>query len=204
MRESYLLISDIHDNNESISLLYKKLRNKNFEAIIFCGDAVAPFTINNLIEKFKEKTRKFILVLGNNEGEIFKIVSDYLKRQTDFDIVLSKDFILTKIENEKVLITHGWGDIALTKAIIKSLGKSGDYKYIFYGHTHQSELLLIKKNNEILELEPKGEREQYEIDLNEMKSIIINPGELGGWLTGVKRFAILELEEKVRISFETI
>jgi len=54
--------------------------------------------------------------------------------------------------------------------LIDALAKSQEYEVIIYGHTHQTDLRKI------------GE------------TIIINPGECGGWLSGKSTIALLNLE----------
>ena len=53
---------------------------------------------------------------------------------------------------------------------IDALVKSGFYDLVIYGHTHQ-------------------------IDIREGRSLVINPGECGGWLTGRATVAIVETED---------
>ena len=52
---------------------------------------------------------------------------------------------------------------------IDSLAASGAYDVIFYGHTH-------------------------EIDIRPGKTLVVNPGEAGGWVTGRSTAGILNLE----------
>ena len=54
--------------------------------------------------------------------------------------------------------------------LIDALAESQKYEIIIYGHTHQTDLRKIGK------------------------TIIINPGECGGWLTGKSTIALLDLE----------
>jgi len=59
--------------------------------------------------------------------------------------------------------------------LVEKLAKSGEYDIIIYGHTHK-------------------------VDLREGKTLIVNPGECGGWLTGNPTVAILDTEKlKVEI-----
>jgi len=55
--------------------------------------------------------------------------------------------------------------------LIKALAESQRYDVIIYGHTHLTDLRKIGK------------------------TIIINPGECGGWLTGKSTIALLDLED---------
>ena len=59
--------------------------------------------------------------------------------------------------------------------LLSSIEKSGDFDIIIYGHTH-------------------------EVDIRKERSLIINPGECGGWLNGDRTVAILDTYEmKVNI-----
>lgn len=52
---------------------------------------------------------------------------------------------------------------------LKALIASGKYDLIIYGHTHK-------------------------VDIREGQPLVINPGECGGWLTGRRTVAIVDLE----------
>ena len=54
--------------------------------------------------------------------------------------------------------------------LIDALVESQKYEVIIYGHTHRTDLRKIRK------------------------TIIINPGECGGWLTGKSTIALLDLD----------
>ncbi|MCX7715790.1 MAG: metallophosphoesterase [Endomicrobia bacterium] len=55
---------------------------------------------------------------------------------------------------------------------LEELAKSGNYDYIIYGHTHRKDFRTINQ------------------------TIIINPGEAGGWLFGNNTIVILDTETK--------
>ena len=52
---------------------------------------------------------------------------------------------------------------------VDALAQSGAYDVIFYGHTH-------------------------EIDVREGQTLVVNPGEAGGWVTGRSTVGVLDLE----------
>ena len=56
------------------------------------------------------------------------------------------------------------------EGLISALAESQKYEVIIYGHTHRTDLRKIGK------------------------TLIINPGECGGWLTGKSTIALLDLE----------
>ena len=53
--------------------------------------------------------------------------------------------------------------------LAEPIAKSGDYDIVIYGHTHQ-------------------------VDARREKSLILNPGETGGWLTGKCTVALVDVE----------
>ncbi|MCK4904712.1 metallophosphoesterase [bacterium] len=56
------------------------------------------------------------------------------------------------------------------ETLVQKLAESGKYDIIIYGHTHK-------------------------IDLKQGHTLIINPGECGGWITGNSTIAILDTEK---------
>jgi putative phosphoesterase len=56
------------------------------------------------------------------------------------------------------------------EGLIDALAESQKYEVIIYGHTHRTDLRKIGK------------------------TLIINPGECGGWLTGKSTIALLDLD----------
>ena len=54
--------------------------------------------------------------------------------------------------------------------LVNALAESQKYNVIIYGHTHQTDLRKIRK------------------------TLIVNPGECGGWLSGKSTVALLDLE----------
>lgn len=85
-----------------------------------------------------------------------------------------KDFHELKYENKKIALYHGTSE-DITKALIKCK----KYDVLILGHTHKAE---IKK---ILE-----------------KTLVINPGEVCGYLTGKRTLALLDTKKMVAKIFE--
>jgi len=56
------------------------------------------------------------------------------------------------------------------EGLIDALAESQKYEIIIYGHTHRTDLRKIRK------------------------TLIINPGECGGWLSGKSTIALLDLK----------
>ncbi|MFN3550311.1 MAG: metallophosphoesterase [Endomicrobiia bacterium] len=101
-------------------------------------------------------------VFGNNDGEKQMLKEKYSKRGS---IIQNPPLEYNIKEDNKLIkfiIFHE------PPSEIDDLAKSGKYDYIIYGHTHKKDLRIVGK------------------------TIIINPGESGGWLFGEKTVAIVD------------
>ena len=105
-------------------------------------------------------------VFGNNDGEklLLKKIADEEKMK------LEEQPHILEYEGKRILLYHGSGSVKKTKKIVENFAKSGEYEFVLYGHTHIMELKKIER------------------------CVILNPGELCGYLTGKRSFAILDLE----------
>ena len=195
--EKIAVLSDTHDNMNVIKKILNEVSGFGIDMLIHCGDFVSPFAFNEFIKNLNEKIY-FKAVLGNNEGEIYKILSDYTKLSKP-NFQLEKNFLEFEMNGYKTLLLHGWGSIDLTRKIVFSIGKSGDYKFILFGHTHQPEVTTVSHSNEVI-THMFGSMEgnfSKVFAIKEFKSIIVNPGELSGWLSGKSSYAFLHfIDEK--------
>ncbi|MEM2112472.1 MAG: metallophosphoesterase [Candidatus Bathyarchaeia archaeon] len=111
---------------------------------------------------FKPLKAKMIGVFGNNDGE-----QNLLRKKfEEIGIQILGRFAEVNLDSLKIALLHGHED-DLLKSLI-SLHESGAYSVIAYGHTHRTE---VKKLG---------------------KTLIINPGEVCGYLSGNSTFAILD------------
>lgn len=116
------VLSDIHDNIWNLEKILPRLEEA--EALIFCGDFCAPFTLKMIVDSFSGEIH---CVLGNNDGDV---------------LLLSR--IAQKAEN--VTLYPALGEIKLGKREIAfahypeigaALATSGEYDAVFNGHTHR-------------------------------------------------------------------
>jgi putative phosphoesterase len=77
---------------------------------------------------------------------------------------------LVEIGGKKLLMIHGTGPSEKTKSMIEAFARSGLYDAVLYGHTHEVDNRVIGK------------------------TLVLNPGEACGCLTGKKTVAILDTE----------
>jgi putative phosphoesterase len=120
------VISDTHDQIESIIKMVAMLNQEKVGLVIHCGDWVAPFTL----EHYKKLNCPLKGVFGNNDGDKFR----HLLRKEFFQVDIQfEDLCLElEVENRKIAVFHGHGD-PLTQALIKC----GAYDAVFHGHTHE-------------------------------------------------------------------
>lgn len=115
---------------------------------------------------FDKLTCDIHLVFGNNDGEKQMLKERYTKRGS---IIQEPPLEYVLEENNKKIkfvIFHS------PPHNIEELARSGLYNYIIYGHTHKKELKTVGN------------------------TMVINPGEAGGWLYGEKTIAILDTETR--------
>ncbi|MHA2232071.1 MAG: metallophosphoesterase [Candidatus Hodarchaeales archaeon] len=143
------IMSDSHDNLTAIDLAIKTFTSDpKVDLIVHCGDFCSPFAFWGL----QELEIPLKAVIGNNDGEIFRLRNAFDARQ---DWELEKHLFEFEIDSQQAVIVHG--DVPkLTELLLHS----GDYDWVFSGHTH----------------EPKIQAEG--------NSILINPGATSGWVSG--------------------
>jgi putative phosphoesterase len=117
-----------------------------------------------VIPHFKPFKGKFIGVFGNNDGD-----HEFLKKRfTEFGLDIRGIFAEMKIDNLRVALLHGGepGSPPGPSELLKSLIESECYDVIIHGHVHDAKAYR------------KGKR------------LIINPGEVCGYLTEKPSIAI--------------
>lgn len=113
--------SDIHDN---IWRLEKMLRQAaGCEALIFCGDFCAPFTLAQIADGFAGPVH---VVWGNNDGDKWLLTQTARASET---VTLHGDFAELKLGGRSIAVNHYPG-------IAAPLAASGMYDAVFHGHDH--------------------------------------------------------------------
>lgn len=118
------------------------------------------------LSKILEFPAKIIVVTGNNDGDLLQLKEIAMKGGA----VLKQFTYTVAIANKKIYLTHGFGSKEQTKSYVEAIALTGLYDLILYGHTH--EVAASYKGN----------------------TLILNPGEVCGYLTGYQSVAIVDLE----------
>lgn len=118
------------------------------------------------LAKILEFPAKIFIVLGNNDGDIYQLRELAHKAGA----YIRPHMYITTISNKKFLLMHGMGNIEQTLQIVESIANSNRFDVILYGHTHRVDTRVIGR------------------------TLIINPGEVCGYLSNRKTVVTLDTE----------
>jgi putative phosphoesterase len=154
------IMSDTHDHLPNVDKAVKILVDSKADLVLHAGDYCSPF----VIQHFKPFIGKFIGVFGNNDGD-----HEFLKKRfAEFSLDIRGIFAEIKIDNLRVALLHGGepGGPPGPSELLKSLTDAECYDVIIHGHVHDARAYR------------KG------------KTLIINPGEVCGYLTDKPSIAL--------------
>lgn len=113
------IVADTHDNQDVIESAVE-LFTDEVDTVVHCGDIVAPFSASKFDQDFD-----FYAVRGNNDGEW--ALQDAVR---NFGAYLGEMGELS-LGGARIAVYHG-----TSNPIIEALVESGNYEYVFHGHTH--------------------------------------------------------------------
>ncbi|MFT4946091.1 MAG: putative phosphoesterase [Natronomonas sp.] len=113
------IVADTHDNQDVIESAVE-LFTGEVEAVIHCGDIIAPFSATKFDQDFD-----FYAVRGNNDGEWG--LQDAVR---NFGAYLGEMGELS-LGGARIAVYHG-----TSNPIIDALVDCGNYDYVCHGHTH--------------------------------------------------------------------
>jgi uncharacterized protein len=129
------VLSDIHDN---IWVLERLLGDLQADALIFCGDFCAPFTLAQIAEAFSGPIH---VVFGNNDGDqslLSRVAGKYPH------VTLHGQFADLEFDGRKVAVTH-------YPNVGRALAKGGTYDLVCHGHSHER---VVEEQGPTLRLNP--------------------------------------------------
>lgn len=138
------VISDTHDNKEKILKAVSIMNEKEVEALIHCGDFIAPFVklwFDGLNKKAKSS---FYGVFGNNDGEVIYL-RELLGRICEFPQGGLE--LIIELDGKKIFAAHMPND-----KTVEAMALSGKFDIILRGHTHKIE--NKKYDNGVLVVNP--------------------------------------------------
>ncbi|MFC6826662.1 metallophosphoesterase [Halopelagius fulvigenes] len=115
------ICSDTHDDLDLAEGAVELFEDEGVEAVVHCGDIVAPFTASVFNADFD-----FHAVRGNNDGEW-----NLQNAVSSFGTYHGEAAALS-FEGTEVAVYHGTNE-----TLVEGLLESGAYDYVLRGHTHE-------------------------------------------------------------------
>lgn len=136
------VISDTHDHKENILKAVSLMNERKVDALIHCGDFVAPF-VKRWFDGLNENIKKnFYGVFGNNDGEKL-----FLKQNLGQICDIVGFQLIKEFDGKRVFAAH------MPKLeTIDALAESGKFDIILTGHTH--DMVNKKMDNGVLVVNP--------------------------------------------------
>jgi putative phosphoesterase len=122
------VLSDCHDNIWNLEKVLPKLGKA--EAVLFCGDFCAPFTLKMLAEGFP---RPIHAVFGNNDGDVFLMLT--VAKQVG-NVTFHKPIAQLELGGKRIAVAH-------YPELGEALALSGKYDAVFSGHNHQEQVMTV-------------------------------------------------------------
>lgn len=117
------VMSDSHDHLDNVRTALEIIKKEKAEAIIHCGDFVAPFVLRELDKEGVPVHGVF----GNNDGDRYLLTK--LSLTTLSNITLYDPIGKLDIDGYKIGFTH-------YEEIAEGLALSGRYDLVCFGHIH--------------------------------------------------------------------
>lgn len=119
------VLSDTHDQGESIQKAVELFNNHDVQWVFHCGDWVSPF----ILHFFQGLRAPIRGVFGNNDGDKFRHLA--FKSKWGLDLEYEDRFLEMELDQRRIAVFHG--DY---KGIVDALVTCGNYDLVLHGHTH--------------------------------------------------------------------
>jgi uncharacterized protein len=150
------LLSDTHNSMANLRAAVEQFRKEKIETIFHLGDLTSLEVCQQLVEF------RVICTFGNGDWDANEIQKNLLfYRAENFGGLIFRG----EIDGIKIAATHGH-----MEGVVEDLAQSGDFTYVFHGHSH-------RRRDERIRI-----------------TRIINPGALGGLHVETRSCAILDLD----------
>jgi uncharacterized protein len=140
------IISDVHNNEVNLKKVLGYCVENKIEKIICCGDLASLETLDFLNDNFQGE---IFFVFGNMDNDFLR--DKFFKCHSERREAESRNLIrslgkleMTSYKNTKIFKDFGEAEIDNIKVafvhfpeVAKTLGETGKYKFVFYGHTHK-------------------------------------------------------------------
>lgn len=137
------ILSDSHDNRHLLDIAAQDAKSKGAEAIIHCGDIVAPTTLRVLLKH----GLSIHAIHGNNTGDVYNMTK--LASKSEGLLHFYGQDAGIELAGKKIFIVH-------YPHYARAMATTGDWDVVCCGHDHRVEIDRIKniKNTETLFVNP--------------------------------------------------
>lgn len=132
------------------------------------------FTSPFTLRELSGSAGRVVAVLGNNDGDPLVLHSVASRSGIELEHWPHE----LELAGRRLLLVHGFGSAETLVRVVEALAGSGRWDAVLYGHTHRLDLRRVGN------------------------TIVLNPGEVYGGLTGRSTFAVLDLERMEAEVFE--
>jgi predicted phosphodiesterase len=191
----YLILSDIHSNDEALAAVLARVRRKKFEKVVFLGDFVGyGANPNSVIDRVRKIRRDKITIRGNHDkvavglesGDMFNAVALAAARWTGEHLTpANRKFLESLPQGPRILpgniaICHGSPrdeDAYIFSDYDAYLNfRDGDWRICFFGHSHIPSVFTLEPHGIRVEA-IRADRARLLIDPS--RRYLINPGSIG-------------------------
>lgn len=137
------IVSDSHDHRAPLTAAVSEAKARGAEAVIHCGDLVAPSTLHALIPF----GLPIHLIHGNNQGDLF-FLAKWAQKPENRLYYYGQDGAFT-LADKRIFIVH-------YPHYAKAMALTGDYDLVCNGHEHRAVIERITniKGTETLRIDP--------------------------------------------------
>ena len=121
------ILSDSHDNRFLLAAAARAAQAQGAEAILHCGDVVAPTTLRSLIPI----GLPVHVIHGNNTGDLYNMAQ--LAHDSDNLLHYHGQDAGIELANRKIFIVH-------YPHYARAMGATGDWDLVCCGHDHRAEI----------------------------------------------------------------
>ncbi len=125
------VLSDIHDNIWNLEKTLKTIAEGDFQALIFCGDFCAPFSLKQIADSFHGAIH---VVFGNNDGD--PLLLSQIASRYDGRVTLHGIYAELELGGRQIAVIH-YPEPA------RRIAQSGVFDLVLYGHDHRRHIEQI-------------------------------------------------------------
>lgn len=191
----YLILSDIHSNDEALTAVLARIRRKKFDKVLVLGDFVGyGASPNSVVDKIRQLRREKFMIRGNHDkvvtgvesGELFNAIALYAARWTGEQLSESNHKFLQSLPVGPMVVDNDFaichGSPRDEDAYIFSdfdayvNFRETNWNVCFFGHSHIPSVFTLEPHAIRVEM-VRGDRVRLALDRD--KRYLINPGSIG-------------------------